>query len=154
MIDGALHTHILSLTGIGDYIGTRLYPSIAPQYDRNAPAEQQLPYIIYQRISTPRERHFGGSSALASPRFQFSLYDNDTLRLEELGTLIREAFDTLHHTSIGAGDYTAYIQDVVLDDERNGYEPSEHGSELGLYRKDLDFIIWHTDSVPVAQGQT
>jgi hypothetical protein len=149
MIDAAIRHYVLQIDGVEDIIAARMFPEIAPQN-----LAMGVPYIVYSRISTPRERHLLGGAGLAHPRFQFSLYDSLKSRLLELSELIRNTFDTMRGQYIGPAGSLVWVSDVVLEDERDGYEPPQSAQEVGLYRKDLDFIVWHAETVPVPQEQT
>ena len=148
MIAVALRYHLANLADVAAIVGDRIYFQSAPPLVPPPAGNAQLPFIVFYRISTPRERHLRGSLALPHPRWQITCYGLDAIVLESLALAIRMGLDTKRNYDMGPSDDQVNVRSAILEDERDSYEPPEHGDQFGVYRKDLDFTIWHREVVP------
>ena len=150
MVAVALRHHLLSIPGVQQIVVERVYFQNAPPLvpGNVQQTNTQIPYVVFYRIGTPRDRHLRGATGLTSPRWQFTLYGFDATVLETLATAIRLGLDTKRNYDMGPVGSQVNVRSAILEDERDGYEAPVHGEQTGLYRKDLDFIIWHTETVP------
>ena len=80
----------------------------------------------------------GTDPGLASPRFQFTIYDTNHKNMLDVKAQIKAALQDYSGVMGGAGGVT--VQAVILDDENAGYD-----AETKQYYTDVDYIIWHLE---------
>lgn len=102
-----------------------------PIYPLFAPENSAYPCIVYQRISTVPIRSHAGP-VMDRPRFQFSIWSRNYEQCVNVAAAIRTVLD-LNRV------------DVKLATRENEFEVVE--VEPGLYRKLLDFFVWHIEGV-------
>ena len=129
LIEEGLITYLLAQSGVTAYVGEQIHFVHAPQ---NVTA----PYIIIIKISGVREHSHDGSSELAHPRFQLSVFANTYSEVKGIASALQTVLQTY------SGTMGSVNVDVVFyDNEVDMYE-----QETGLYHTALDYIIWHTES--------
>ncbi len=109
---------------------TRIYVTKAPQ-------KALLPYVIITQISTEENASLDG----ATGQLRFVTFDIDckaktSVQSESLGNAVRVF---LQDYSGAAGSYT--IGAVLMNDESDGYEPPDDGSDIGVHVVTLDVDI-------------
>ena len=67
IFEQALMTYLLAQSGITDLVGTRIHYVKAPQ-------DVAKPYIVFFKVTGPRDHSHDGGTGLANPRFQFSIF--------------------------------------------------------------------------------
>ncbi len=133
-LETALYSLLQTDADVVAAFGDRIYPRVAPQ-------GAEAPYCVRSRVSSPGYHHLGGPSGIASPRYQFSIYARSSEEAETCASVIRAALDGWR------GDIgSERVLWVSLEDERDMYEDRGDGSQDGLFRTDLDFVIWHLRS--------
>lgn len=130
-LEEALYTYLSTYAGLIALTSTRIYPEEKPQ-------NCIMPAVVYSRISTPREHTMGTDPGLASPRFQFTIYDTNHKNMLDVKAQIKAALQDYSGVMGGAGGVT--VQAVILDDENAGYD-----AETKQYYTDVDYIIWHLE---------
>ena len=123
-----VRTFIIADATITGLIAARLYPIILPQ-------EPTMPAMTYQWISGTRFHSMDGASKLSGPRVQFDCWAATYLDAEALFEALRKRLDGYRGP---AGSST--IQGAFFSSERDLYE-----SEPKLYRRSVDFFIFHTE---------
>lgn len=131
-IEQALMTYLLAQTGITTLVGQRIYFVRAPQ-------ETETPYIAISKIDAPREHSHDGSSQLAHPRFQFSIFADTYGEIKPIAAALQTALQGYTGTMGGAGG--VFVGNCLYDNETD-LDPGEQG----LFGVACDYIIWHTDS--------
>lgn len=121
-IEEQLNYYLAGNTSIAALVADRIYPLVAPQ-------EAALPYLVYQRISTVRERSHSGPSGLAHPRFQITAAAEEYSTLRDLANAVR-----------GALDGSALAQAVFVDNEWDGWDEA-----ADAFVSRIDVIIWHEE---------
>ena len=104
----------------------KVYPVVAPD---NAVA----PYVIYQRVSTPRWTSLDGPSRVAQPTFQVDVYHSTYLQARTVAGQIRASLDGLRE-----GD----VLGCTLENER---DLSDLTAEPSLHRANMMFRITHRE---------
>ena len=109
---------------------TRVYVTKAPQ-------KAVLPYVIITQISTEENASLHG----ATGQLRFVTFDIDckaktSVQAESLGNAVRVF---LQDYSGVAGSYT--IRAVLMNDESDGYEPPDDGSDIGVHVVTIDMDI-------------
>lgn len=120
---------------VSGLVGARIYPLVAPQGSTR-------PYLVYQRISTPRVRSHDGPSGLAMPRFQWTGVTDGlqgAVKYSQLRTLadaLRAVLDGYH----GDMGTDALHTSVRLDNETE-----EYLEEVDCYLFRHDYILTHEE---------
>lgn len=117
--------------GVSALVATRVYPNVAAQ-------DASLPYIVYQRISTPRVGSHSGPSGLAHPRFQLTCADDSYSGAKALADSVRSALDG--YIGMMGGGSGVGVQATYVKDERDGYD-----STSKVQVKRLDVVLWHKE---------
>ncbi|KKM90811.1 hypothetical protein LCGC14_1234830 [marine sediment metagenome] len=130
-----LHRHLLDDPVVGALVGTRVYPMVLPQ-------NVTPPAISYLQTGGERSVHTGGSSGLANARVQISCWATTYLGSKALADAARLSLEAFSG-ELGGGGGRTIVQGAFVSDEREFYE-----STVRLYRTDLDFEIWHTETRP------
>lgn len=132
LIEQALMTYLLAQSGITALVSTRIHFARAPQDVAN-------PYIIVIKIDAPREHSHDGSSQLAHPRFQLSIFASTYSQAKNIAAAVQAALQGYSGTMGGAGGVA--VGNVLYEDENDLYE-----EETRLFHVACDYIIWHEDS--------
>lgn len=120
--------HLLNTSGVTALIDERAYHDVAP-------TKVIIPYVTFQRISTPRIRDLQGLSGLAHPRFQIDAWAVSRASAKAIIDAVRAAFDGHSGTASGVT-----VKAVSSQDEGAEIDP-----ESGLYRARYDVMIWHEE---------
>lgn len=116
---------------IGSGTATRIYPVLAPQ-------GAAYPRVTYQVIDSPGQQQLSGPASYYTPRVQVDCWTRDSYKVvQDLADAV-EDMDGYRGT-LGS----VVVQGCHLVDRHDDYEPPGDASELGIYRVQLDFIIWH-----------
>lgn len=128
MSEQFVYYQLANTNAVTTLVADRIYPDIAP-------TKTLLPYVTFQRISTPRIRDLKGLSGLAYPRFQIDAWATSRLSAKEVIDAVRAAFDGQSGNTSGIAVKAVSIQDEAADID----------AESGLYRARADFYIWHNE---------
>jgi len=101
-----------------------------------APQGTKLPYVVMQRITGIRDRHFQGPSGLVESRVQIDLYDTTYGGVSVMGRSV---------VSLLSGRRVGIIQAIFIDSERD-LPAADAGDVKQLFRKSVDIIIHHKES--------
>jgi hypothetical protein len=135
LLEEVLFTKLSGTTAITDIVGKRIYPQLAP--DKVA-----KPYIVYQRISGPREQIMGGKSGVAYPRIQITCWASTYTAVKALAEVVRLALEAAINTTWG----TVSILACVFEGDTDIEELSEQTEAARAYGVALDFTVWHTEA--------
>ena len=137
LIEQALMTFLLAQDGITGYVGDRIYYVQAPQ-------ETPQPYMVISKVDGPREHSHDGSSHLAHPRFQLSVFASTYSDAKNCVAALQTALDGYTGTMGGAGG--VYVGSSLFDDENDlTWVDDENSGAPGLYGVVADYIIWHEE---------
>ena len=123
-----LRAQILADSAVENLVGTRMYPTIAPQ-------SAALPYITYQVISAFRQPTMLAPDNLPEKRIQIDAWGSTFSQAHAVAEAIRQAIDGFSGT-MGSSPGTE-VQGVFADTERTMYEP-----EPELHRVSRDYRIY------------
>lgn len=135
MIEQAIQSMILADASFNAIAGNAVFYNKAPQ-------KAALPYVILSRISAQRILSFAGYSGLTAPRVQVDCYATTYTQVRKMADVIRLAINGFRGTVLGKE-----IQGVFLEDDRDSYEPPEHGDEVGVHRVSNDYFVWFKEAV-------
>lgn len=116
MIEQELRTVIEGLSSIPN---TAIYPLTAPD-------TQKAPYMVFFKVSSPRDMDHDGFSGTTTARFQVSIFATS---YQSAKLYSAELYGMVHTTS-------ATIAWIELANERDLYE-----SDSGLYHIALDYMV-------------
>lgn len=105
-------------------------------------------YIVVHVISDDPESHMTGAAGFTTERVQFDCWAKTPGAADEIADLVREAFDGFSGT-MGAGDYTETVSNCYRVGGSDDYEASEHAKEYGMFCRKVDYMITHTETIPV-----
>lgn len=138
-LETAIHYHLTDDVAVAALITARAYLA------GEAPQGTDQDYIVYQRISTPREGHQGGSASLANPRVQFTCWSRTPKGAKALADAVRNAFDYATGT-IGASGNTVTVKVVYVESEGHQITPPSDASQRAMHGYVLDVVFWQTES--------
>ena len=124
-IEGAVFNFIKTNVPL---ISNRIYAAYAPQ----AVAK---PYIVYMKVSAPREYYMEGPQDIVRARFQFSVYATG---YSSCKAVVKELQDALSGFSGAMG--TVSVPGAFYDNEQDAYE-----EDTGLFHCPVDYFIWHKE---------
>ena len=110
--------------------GTRVYVTKAPQ-------KAVFPYVIITQMSSQENASLDG----ATGKLRFITFDIDcksktSVQAESLGNAVRTF---IQDYTGAAGNFT--IGAVIMNDESDGYEPPDDGSDVGVHVVTLDLDV-------------
>jgi len=113
---------------------------VARIYPLTAPPGASAPYIVYQRVATPKIRSLEGESGWAGPRFQLTIWASSYAGAR---TLADHVHDCLADYSGEADDVTV-IHGAFVDEDDVQQAPTDLDQRrfYGI-RQDWDF--WHEE---------
>lgn len=118
-----------------------------------ADARAAMPYIVINKISSQRHPNLAASSGLVNSRVQVDCTGSSLASRDTLGDAVVQALYT-KTGSIGstAASNDQSVQYANLDDDRHDTVPPERsdkrGGQKGIFTRQLDFMVWHTETVP------
>lgn len=134
-LKSGLYNYLSGLSGLSALVATRIYPDMAP-------AQADLPYIVYSIVSSEHVRHTDGASNFASRRVQFDVYGASALSVDNVFMQLRAALESKLGT-IGTGPNQVVVISSGIESERDDYIAPTDGGQVGKHRRMIDFIIWH-----------
>lgn len=122
----ALVMHLLNDSALTALVGDRVFPHAIPQ-------DEQVPAIVYQKISAPRTLSVSGDSSANNTRMQLSCYAETFGQAKQIAQVLYNSVDVFRG-QLGGRVNAA----VLMADSRDDYEP-----DTGRYRCDIDFFVMH-----------
>lgn len=126
----ALRNFILSDSAITAIISTRCYSFPAPQ-------GADMPYLMLQRIVENPGRNLVGTDERYREIWQIDSYASTDQAAEELKNAVRSKCDVCAPFTMG--DFTIY--NMFLDSSNDLSELELDGGQVGIYRKQMDFVV-------------
>ena len=125
-----LRTTLLADGTLAGLVGSRIYPSLAPQ---GAPD----PYITFERVGANRPVSFAGAVALIEPRVTYTVHaaTRDVCR-----QIVDRVVAVLHVFRGLAG--STQIRSAVVDSESESIAIPTGGSEDAVYQARVDVNVW------------
>lgn len=133
----AIYSELTSDADISGAVGTKVFPSIAPR-------SASHPYIVYNIISGQHTHHMTGGSGLTKRRLQFDIYATTEASVDSIADDLRELLDFFRGDM---GTENLSVRVVMLVDEQSSISEASDGSETHIYKRIMDFEVWHTESV-------
>jgi len=132
VIDEALVQILTGDGAVAALVMDRVYPIVTPQ-------GAELPAVVYQRISGPRDETMDGPSGLASPRYQFSCIGRGYGEMVAVAEAVRRALDGFR------GDVGGVHVDsiLMLNEFREFVAATDEQADRWIAH--LDFRVWHLE---------
>lgn len=130
-VDGAVLFRLENHAGLSALIGTRSFADRLPQ----GPV---LPAVVFQRISTVRQRAMGSDPGIVMTRWQLSCWDSGKAGTKAVSAQVIAAFNRWRDTQDGT-----QIDDTFIDGELDDFEPDV--GEIGFHRSLVDVIVHHRE---------
>lgn len=127
MIEKQLVVKLGEVTGLSN----RVFPLQTKQ-------NQEVPYVIYDRIQTSREFSLGGHVGLVTSYFQLDVYEKSYTNLKTVSANVITKLKTLYGLTLG----TYYIQDLKIENE---YEAVEDDKDQKWYRSTIEISISYNE---------
>jgi len=120
-------------TSVAALVGTRIYPSYAPQ-------NYTLPVIVYTRLSASRVRSADGSAGMVAMNMQLSCWAATKAGAETLSAAVQSCLDDYSGTSDGV-----VIDVISMDNELDAPIVEPDNEEHNEFGKILEFTIWYEE---------
>lgn len=124
-----LFGRLTSQTAVSQYIGTRVYPLLAPQ-------GTPLPLIVYQRTGVERERSLTGNVGNPVVTLQLTTYGTSYFSVKQIARSVRLAVDNWTGTTAGVT-----IQRTTLVTEADGVDMPADDQMLPYYSVNQTFAF-------------
>lgn len=140
-IQAAFYHHLSNDTTVAGLVSARIYVDVAPS------SVAGLNHITFQLISGTHEHHMTAAAGLTRKRVQVDVWATNSVSRDGISEAVREALDG-YRGDMGATGSTVDVRMCHLVNETDGYESPVMGTEFGLFRRTMDWEIWHSESVP------
>jgi hypothetical protein len=132
----AIFERLSTYTEVSDLVGTRIYPTKAPQ-------KAQLPCIVYRRFGDQAPQTQLGACGIAESQYEIQVIATKASEALLVAEAVRNAFDGLRNVEIG----TTYVRSANLINESDTSILFQ-GSEDERYQIEMDFDFWYFRPVP------
>lgn len=130
-LETALVNHLENDAGVSAVVGTRIYPNVAGQ-------TVSMPFIVYHRISTPREYTHDGENPLSNPRMQLTMVASTKSAAKDLANQVRFSLAGFKGTMGGS----LPVGGAFCENEWDKYE-----DQIKAFSYRQDWIIYHTEDL-------
>lgn len=139
-IDEAIRHKVLSISGVSDLLGDRLYA------DDAAPQLVGMPYGVITLIGdATRSRKLNGINKDVRARYQLDFYAEQKSQVRSIASLVsaRSADGGIDgdQGTWGSGSTAAYVQACKVDNVRHGSEPPQSAGESRIFNAGFDAEI-------------
>ena len=132
-----LHTNAT----VAALVGGRIFPA------GDASQDAALPYMVYQRISTPSGHHMSAASNAQEIRVQTTVWAKTVGGAQEGATAVRNALDGFGGTVTYDGNALS-VTSIRLDDQDDTPEPPTDGSANAPAGITQDWLVWYAQTTP------
>lgn len=140
LIEEIVYARTTGFAALAAEIATRCYPDVLPQASdlSQLPGGRLYPAIRYLIVSNAdvARTHDLGPNTAQRPRVQFDVYAETKLQAAEIGELVRQCWDGFKGEVLGQRVVALKVNDLGVREE-----------EIDLYRRQFDFMIWHTGNI-------
>jgi len=128
LIEQAILDELIGTAGITDLVGQRIYYVKAPQ-------DVTTPYIVFTKVSAPREHDHDGSSGLVGARFQFSVFATTYYEAKQIVVQVQAVLQA----------YSGTMGEVVVNGSFYQNEVDFWEEDTKLYHVACDYLIWYNE---------
>lgn len=136
-MESALRTRLLAVPGVASLVGS------SGVHVGNVPQGSSYPRIRLQRISTDHAHCQEGGAGIATAITQVDCHARTAKRAKQAADAVRTAVQGWKGAS-GSVDFRS----ILLDGERDQFEPDQKGGEQGHYTVQVDLQIHFVESIP------
>ena len=133
-LETGLYAFLAAQAALKALVASRIYPEAAP-------AAAKKPYLVYQRITTDRDRTMDGPNGLATPRMQVTCWAATYAGAIALAGAVADAIDG-HSGDLGG----QAVQAVSVMDEGDMPDFAPEGETGRAYGRRLDLEIWFVNT--------
>ena len=134
-IKRAVYAWLGQQAGITALAADRIWPEVIPSQDFDAATKRSC--LVFSRDAVERTRTFCGTIPLVVSRVSISSYARTYDAAEQLAQAVRAALT----------DYRGAMGSVTVADVQLEQDFDLMDLEPGLFRVDLVFAIWHTETL-------
>lgn len=128
LIEQAILDELIGTSGVTDLVGTRIYYVKAPQ-------NVTTPYVVFTKVSAPREHDHDGSAGLVGARFQFSVFAKTYYETKQIAVQIQTVLQA----------YSGTMGEVVVNGAFYQNEVDFWEEDTKLYHVACDYLIWYNE---------
>lgn len=132
----AIFAYLSTYDPLTAYVGTRLYPGIAP-------TSAAFPYVTLHEIMVESHYYLRGATATYDAMIQCDVWALSAEESQKIARIIRLSMDGMPAAWDGLE-----VDGVFVDSEMDMPEPAQDGSERAYYRRSMTLAIWHAREVP------
>ena len=129
-IEDGLFERVTTGSAVQALMGTRMYPVLAPQ-------NVTPPFLVYQRVSAPRETAFGADPGMVRARYQLSTYAGDFDTMRAVRAEIRKRVERFRGVAAGVT-----IDDIFIESDQDLWD-----AEAQLFYGPLDVLVLYWEAV-------
>jgi len=107
-------------------------------YYVRAPQDVLKPYIVFSKVSAPRDNTHDGPSGLVNARFQFDCYATTYMGAKAIAAAVQSELEGYSGTMGGAGG--VLVNGCFYDDEQDNWD-----EETKFYCVTQDFVMWYRE---------
>jgi len=138
----AIRKKLIGNTSIAALVSTRVGPWKASQ-------SWKRPYITLLEVSVNPAHYMSGAFGKRQLRIQVDVWSDTYDECESLSELCRLELDSTPNSEvITIGANTFSFDMLFLDSQRELGEAPPSGGEASIYRKQQDYIAWHSEAIP------
>ena len=102
-----------------------------------------LPAVTFSQIAATRMNAMGGNTGLVQATVQVDIWAESRLNSMNIASKLWQAMTAASRTTVAG----AWVDAVLLIEERGEYELPSGGEERGTYRVSQDYHLWHRESL-------
>jgi len=136
MIEEAIFKILKDDAAVAAIVGDKIVPQRAAQ-------QTDLPYVVYELISSQHMKDMDGASGLANPLFRLTSWETTYAKVKALAEAVRLALVGFRGTIDGN-----VIQGIFLENQLDGFDLRPDGSEGNADRVIQEWSIWYCEPVP------
>ena len=140
MIQPAFFEFLSGIVELTTEINDKIFPTGA------VPTGTQLSYLTWVIVDNDHVHHQGGPSGLANPRIQVDVWASTEFEAARIFDIVRRNLDGFIGT-MGTGGNATTVRVVVIDSDREEYNPPDDATQMGVHRASGDFLIWFVEGV-------
>ena len=137
-IESALFSYLSTKASVFAAVGTRIFPEVAPE-------RAAYPFITYTLVGDVPEHHMTSAAGLTNVTMQIDIWSETFALAVSVSEIIRNALDGFTGP---LGTENLGIRTCHLENRITIPESDIEGGQNPVFRKSMDFLIWHVESVP------
>ena len=129
---------LLNTSAVSDLVSTRVYHDTAQQ-------DTTSDYIVLSRLGGKPVQHLGNTTAdMNDVSYQIDCWSTSAEGAQALAVAVVATLQN-YTGNLGQAGATVAVTFAGLETERSDYSVPTDGAETGMYRRMLDFQLWHED---------